>query len=192
MEINPKKKLRKNILTTRSSLSRQEVSTKSKIISNKIKQLIAYEKGQTIMIYLPIRNEVDVTVLIEDLWEKGKRVVIPVCDTKNINLIPTELRDLEEDLAPGTWGILEPKEDKMRPVELKDIDLVIVPGVGFDVSGNRLGYGGGYYDRFLLEIRANTPKVAVAFQLQIVATMMPDVFDIPMDMIITEEHIYQL
>lgn len=185
-----KKQIRKDILQARLSLDQEQVAAKSKIICDKIQQLSVFQEAKTIMAYLPFRNEVDVTPLFDDLWKQGKRVVIPVCERKNIVLIPSELRDIKEDLQFGTWGILEPKEDKMRPVQPQDIDLVIVPGVAFDPACHRLGYGGGYYDRFLPRLKEHTPKIAVAFDLQILAALAPDIYDIPMDAVLTEEKEY--
>jgi len=185
-----KKQIRGEILKARISLEQEQVNLKSKIICDKIQQFPGFQNSHTVMAYLPFRNEVDVTPLFDYLWAREKRVVIPVCEPKNIVLIPSELRDMKEDLKPGTWGILEPKEDKMRPIDPQDIDFVIIPGVAFDPVCNRLGYGGGYYDRFLLRLKENTPKVAVAFDLQIVSSLVPENYDIPMDTVITEENQY--
>ncbi|MEN3003884.1 5-formyltetrahydrofolate cyclo-ligase [Dehalobacterium formicoaceticum] len=185
-----KKKQRKELLKIRGSLDRNQVREKSKIICEKILQFPSFQKASTVMLYLPFRNEVDVMPLIEHLWQENKRVVIPVCEPKDIVIVPSELRDLEEDLAPGTWGILEPKADKMRPVAPEELDCVIVPGVAFDEACNRLGYGGGYYDRFLPRLKEQTPKIAVAFAMQIVPSLDPDPYDIPMDLVVTEDKVY--
>lgn len=142
------------------------------------------------MAYLPFRNETDPTLLFPLLWEQGKRVVIPVCDPTRVALIPSLLYHPEEDLQPGTWGILEPKPGCLRPVPPEEIDFVIIPGVAFDSAGNRLGYGGGYYDRFLPLLRPDTRKIATAFQLQVVEALVPDRFDRPVDLVVTEEKIY--
>lgn len=181
-----KKQMRKEIIKARISIDEQQVILKSKIICDKIKQIISFQNSDTVMAYLPFRNEVDVTFLFDYLWSRKKRVVIPVCEAESCALIPSELRNIEEDLKPGTWGILEPKAEKMRPVLPEEIDFIIIPGVAFDPLCNRLGYGGGYYDRFLLRIKENTPKVAVAFDLQIVDSLVPGKYDIPTDMVITE------
>lgn len=187
---NMKKLIRKEILAARQSLDSEKVATKSKIICEKIAALKSFREANTVMGYLPFRNETDPTLLFPLLWEQGKKVVIPVCDPTRVALIPSLLNNPEEDLQPGTWGILEPKPSCLRPVPLEKIDFVIIPGVAFDCAGNRLGYGGGYYDRFLPLLRSDTRKVAVAFQLQVVGTLVPDRFDRPVDMVVTEEKIY--
>jgi len=185
-----KKQIRKEILLIRQALDGETVQENSRKICRKLSDLGAFKHAHTVMAYIPFRNEVDVTHLFNLLWGEGKEVVIPVCDVKNIALIPSRLDSLEKDLRPGAWGILEPKPDCVRPVSVDRIDLVIVPGVAFDPKCNRLGYGGGYYDRFFSRLKEGTPKVAVSFEVQIVAKLVPEVWDVPMDMVITEAAIY--
>ncbi|MGI6712135.1 MAG: 5-formyltetrahydrofolate cyclo-ligase [Bacillota bacterium] len=185
-----KKEMRKVVLQARQAMTREIVQEKSIIICSKIAQIETFRKAKIIMAYLPFRNEVDVTLLFPSLWDQGKRIVIPLCDTKNKALIPSELKSMERDLQPGVWGILEPKPGCVRPVAPQEIDFVIVPGVSFDPSCNRLGYGGGYYDRFLPQLRNDAPKIAVAFEIQIVADTAPKEFDFPMDGVITESCVY--
>lgn len=185
-----KAELRKQVLQARNSLTKAEINKKSLVICDKLKEIEGFTQADTIMAYLPFRNEVDITSLFNALWSGSKRIVIPVCDPVSIKLIPSLLLDITHDLTPGTWGILEPKPEAMRPVDPTEIDFVIVPGVAFDPAGNRLGYGGGYYDRFLPRLKMGTPKVAVAFQLQILDALVPGEFDVPMDMVITEEQAY--
>lgn len=185
-----KKEMRKNILQLRQAMNENEVALKSEIICRHIVRLDLYKEAKTIMAYLPFRNEVDCSYLFSQIWKEGKRLVVPVCESKTISLIPSLLNRME-DTQPGTWGILEPKPECLYPLDAGEIDLVIVPGVAFDPQGNRLGYGGGYYDRFLPRLTSGTPKIAVAFQLQIINSLTPDKFDQPMDMVITEENLYQ-
>ncbi|ATW25565.1 5-formyltetrahydrofolate cyclo-ligase [Candidatus Formimonas warabiya] len=185
-----KKEIRRKILQARLALSNEEVEKKSKIVCEKILGLPDIAKARTVMAYLPFRKEVSMVSLFGAFWAEGKRVIIPVCDACRTALIPSELKSIEEDLQPGTWGILEPKPEKLRPVGPGGIDFVIVPGVAFDLSCNRLGYGVGYYDRFLPQLKENTPKIAVAFELQMVEALIPDQYDIPMDAVFTEEKEY--
>ena len=99
------------------------------------------------------------------------------------------IRDPDRDLFPGFKGIREPDPDSLRQLSADDLDLIIVPGVAFDSSGNRLGMGKGYYDRFLKHLRPSALKIALAFENQIVASIPWDDNDIKMDMIITEERV---
>ncbi len=83
------------------------------------------------MFYVSFRSEVETHAMIREALASGKTVVVPVTDMKNRSLALSRLEDFDTDLAPGTWGILEPKPDKIRPVSCRDIDLVIAPGAAF-------------------------------------------------------------
>jgi len=109
-----------------------------------------------------------------------------------IELFP--LRSMDE-LATGTWGILEPKlalrgrED--RKVDARQLDLIVVPGLAFDRTGGRLGYGKGYYDRLLAEVRPDATLVAFAFECQLFATVPMHPHDVAMHKVITEKTVYE-
>ncbi|NMA15264.1 MAG: 5-formyltetrahydrofolate cyclo-ligase, partial [Clostridia bacterium] len=133
-----KKRIRKEILQLRLAMDKNEVALKSEIICRRIEELSVFKEAQTIMAYLPFRNEVDCSYLLSQIWSQGKNAVVPVCEPQTTSLIPSLLKQME-DTAPGTWGILEPKPDCFHPLKAQDIDLVIVPGVAFDLQGNRLG-----------------------------------------------------
>jgi 5-formyltetrahydrofolate cyclo-ligase len=119
----------------------------------------------------------------------GKRVCIPKALPKSRELIPSLLLDWGEDLDPGAYEIPEPRSGALRPIEASEIDLLIVPGVAFDLKGNRLGYGGGYYDRFFPLLRPQTPLVALAFELQIVSWVPVEEWDQQVHCIVTEERV---
>lgn len=189
MNANVKKELRRAVLKERQAISRDDVEKKSAAICARISGLDTFCQAKTVMLYLPFRNEVDTKPLIEKLWAAGKRVLVPVCQPVDISLIPCQINQLA-DLQPGTWGILEPKPECLLPVPVDEIDLVLVPGVAFDPQGTRLGYGGGYYDRFLPRLKPGTPVVAVAFAMQMLPKLASDSFDQPMDMVVTESGVY--
>ncbi|MDS1029199.1 5-formyltetrahydrofolate cyclo-ligase [Bacillota bacterium LX-D] len=184
-----KKNLRQEVLTKRKELVPEVVAEKSSLIINKVIALEEYQKAKTIMLYLAFRNEVDTTLLIKHAMTEGKKVVIPVSDMQNIALIPTELRNYPGDLEEGAYGILEPKKEAFHFVDPQEIDLLIVPGVAFDGQGYRLGYGAGYYDRFIPQLRTDTTILALAFELQIVQRVFPESHDKQMQFIVTEERI---
>ena len=104
-------------------------------------------------------------------------------------MILSEILDVNEDLAPGPWNIPEPKLEKLRPLEPEEIDFVVVPGVAFDQQGNRLGYGGGYYDRFFTQLRAEVPLVAITFEVQVLAEIPVAPWDRQVDLLITEKRV---
>lgn len=187
-----KKQLRKEIIAERMSLTDEVIAKKSASVLAKVKSLPEFLTARLVMFYLDFRKEVATGELIKYCLENGKRVVIPITDTKNIRLIPSELKNFPGDLTSGTWGILEPKPDCVRAVDPAEIDFVIVPGVSFDLNGNRLGYGGGFYDRFLLQTRPGTKRAALAFELQIRDDVHPEEHDLLMDYIVTEDRLIQV
>jgi len=184
-----KKQLRKEIISLRMSQPEEIVKEKSARIAEKVKGIPEFQKAGLVMFYIEFRNEVITSDLIKYCLENGKRVVIPITDTKNTRLIPSEIKDYPGDLTSGTWGILEPKPECVRPVEPKEIDFVIVPGVSFDEKGNRLGYGGGFYDRFLRLLRPEVSFAALAFELQIRDNVYPEAHDYPMRYVVTEDRV---
>lgn len=184
-----KKQLRKEILARRNALAEDELVSKSEAIKQRLLALPLWREARLVMIYVSFGSEVKTEELLQEALKQGKRLAVPFCQKGKRELIASEVLYYPEDLNPGTWGILEPRPGTLRPVNPKDIDLCIVPGVAFDVQGNRLGYGAGYYDGFLPRLRPEAWKVAVAFDIQIVSTTYPTEYDFPVDLIITETRI---
>lgn len=178
--------IRQDALRSRMSLASDWVVDKSKAVMERIIASEAYLKSSHIMVYVDFRNEVRTGSLIAHALAHGKRVSVPITDIKEKRLTPSELLDYPGDLEPGAWGILEPKKSLVRPVDPGELDMVLVPGVAFDAGGNRLGYGGGFYDRFLPGTRPGTVYLAPAFEVQMVNNVLPGPLDIPVHMIVTE------
>lgn len=187
METNTKVYLRKKVLEERKKLSRQDVDKLSDDIISNLINLPDFKKSKVIMVYLSFRNEVDTFNLIEIMMKTGKTVVTSYTDKKENILIPSILRDLNESLEKNPYGYLEPKEETLDPIDPKDIDLIITPGLAFDTIGNRIGYGGGYYDKLLKQTEAI--KVAVGYDFQIFSRIQSDKHDIPVDYIVTPNKI---
>lgn len=142
------------------------------------------------MLYLEIRDEVETTSLARKTIGMGKRLVVPLC--KENRIIPCEIASLEDDLAAGYMGIREPKETCARPVQPEEIEAVLVPGLVFDQEGRRIGYGGGYYDRFLPLLPAGTPIIGLAFECQVLGKISTEEHDQRMSLLVTENGvIYQ-
>ena len=112
---------------------------------------------------------------------------MPVVDKEKHRLKLSVLKSWD-DLKPGSYGILEPKKDCLKWVSPMDINLIIVPGVGFDKKGNRLGHGEGYYDR-LLSKPFGTLSIGLAFEIQIIEDIPIDTHDQPVDILITEKRV---
>ncbi|KAF1085370.1 putative 5-formyltetrahydrofolate cyclo-ligase [Sporotomaculum syntrophicum] len=184
-----KLELRKQVIAQRNTLTKQNLQDLSTAIVTKFLDLPEYRQAATVMAYADFRNEVQTAQILENTLRQNKRLVLPVTDVSHKKLIPSQVLHYPQDLTPGTWGILEPSSQCMRPVDPREIDLVIVPGVAFDTMGNRLGYGGGFYDRFLPCTSENTTLVALAFELQVRSDVYPGEHDVPVHILVTEERV---
>lgn len=178
-----KSDIRKIHHAKRRAMTSNDVMLKSSTIQNKIFDSDWYKNLNTIMIYISFQNEVETHKIIQNALELGKRVIVPVCVGEN-DLIPVEINN-HTKMKANKYGILEPENVVKYEGE---IHLVIVPGVAFDRSFNRVGFGRGYYDRFLCKYPYSL-KVGVCFQNQLCEKIDADGNDIPMNIIITEEEI---
>ncbi len=182
--------MRKEISRLRDQLSLKERKQYSEMIQRRITELSIYQEARTILYFVSFRSEVDTIPLIQDGLALNKRVVLPISDPSRGCLTFSEMRDCERELSPGAYGILEPKKEFMRPVQAPEIDFVLMPGLVFDLYGYRIGYGGGYYDRFLGELASKPSLIAIAFDLQIYNEPLPyEEHDIPVDFIATEKRL---
>lgn len=164
----------------------------SRVIWDRFVSLPEYAKAKTVMLYVHIRNEVRTQVFLPEALAHGKQIVVPYCVGEELELFRLDHMD---ELEIGTWGILEPRlllratpEKRALPQEL---DLVMVPGVGFDPRGARMGHGKGYYDKLLTHVRPDTTLVGVAYQCQIFPEIPMAPHDIFMNKVITQQHIYE-
>lgn len=181
-----KKSLRETVLTLRAALPEEQRAIKSLKIQDIISNTHEFQEAQTVMLFLNFRDEVETTGLAQKVLELGKKLVLPRCAPKGV-LIPALIHDLNLDIEPGTWGIREPKRENLQQVNPLEVDCIFVPGAAFDEQGNRLGYGGGYYDRFFERLKDTTPKIALAFDCQVVSKIPVESFDKRVDLLITEE-----
>lgn len=187
-----KRELREKILARRDLLSQSSILKSSEVIIEKLTSISEYLNSTNIMTFVSYSSEVDTHNLIIRALAEGKKVYVPVTKRNPREMNPSRIKSFE-DLVPGYFNILTPKKEKVEIVEPEKLDLVIVPGVLFDKAGFRIGYGGGYYDRFLPQLRKDVKKIAIAFELQVQSDKLPvNSFDIPVDMIITEESIYRI
>ncbi|MDR7856559.1 5-formyltetrahydrofolate cyclo-ligase [Tissierella sp.] len=183
-----KKILRKEILQKRAKITKEDNDKYSNIIANTLYEMSPYKEANTIMCFISFANEINTTELIETSIKHGKTVVIPITIPETKELKVSQILDFSE-LEKGYYNILTPKEEFIRYVDPSTIDLVLVPGVVFAENGYRIGYGGGYYDRFLSKLDESVAKIAIGFDLQVVDEVPTESFDIPVDMIITEKRI---
>ncbi|HOK56029.1 MAG TPA: 5-formyltetrahydrofolate cyclo-ligase [bacterium] len=181
-----KAEIRKEIRKEREILEFKDWEEKSFKIQQKFLLSDFYKNSKVIFTYYHFDREVRTDLIIKKGIEDKKIICLPYINWKNKILIPSEIKSTEEIIE--IKGIPGPKF--LRPVEIENIDIVIVPGVVFDIYKNRIGMGGGFYDRFLKNIPSETKKISLAFEFQIFDEKLPvDENDIKIDIIITEKRI---
>jgi len=184
-----KASLRKKILAFRRAQSFRDIERKSDEIKRELFTFSVFCKAKIILFYLAIEDEVQTEKMIRESLKKGKKVAVPFIDWQRKEIFPSELKDYDKDLEIGVLKILQPRKDSYRPVPPENIDLVIVPGVAFDKKGTRLGFGAGFYDKFLNKLSDKTKLIALAFELQLIDNIPSQSHDIPVDYLITERRI---
>ncbi|HYQ98885.1 MAG TPA: 5-formyltetrahydrofolate cyclo-ligase [Casimicrobiaceae bacterium] len=177
--------LRRQVLAARDSLAAEVRAAKAAAIAARIAALPSYARARTVLLTLPFRNEWDTRPLLESALATGKTVAMPRVNAARRMLELHAIVDPARDVAAGPQGIPEPRPECAQIAPLA-IDWVLVPGVTFDRAGRRLGYGGGYYDRLLPLLPSPAPRIAGAFQLQIVERVPAGPHDIAVDAIVTE------
>ena len=184
-----KKRLRREALRRRRELSAGAVREKSSRIMGSIFSMNEWAEASLILFYVDSKdNEVETRGAIERAIREGRRVACPITNLATKTLVFSEIHGLDE-LVPGCFGLLEPREKQAKPVEVADASLVIVPGIAYDGQCNRLGYGGGFYDRVLAE--ASAPSVAPAYDYQIVDEVPMGEYDQLVDRIVTETRVIE-
>ena len=169
MDVKEKKKsIRQELLKKLRSQDKEQRRLKSEKIREKLYAHEKFKTADTVMFYIAEDIEVDTEQMIRDSLKSGKKIAVPITIVSQNKLIASLLIDFDKELSKGPYGILQPKSDFVRPVALKKIDLIIVPGVAFDSRGHRLGHGTGYYDRFLSKITENVLTIGLAFDFQLV------------------------
>ncbi|WP_235840743.1 5-formyltetrahydrofolate cyclo-ligase [Clostridium tertium] len=183
MNKEEKKVLRNKILEIRDSLNNNEKELMDNKIFNELINTDLYKRSINIFIYISFSNEINTRNIIEKAFKDKKNVFIPKVYKDEKSMKAIKLNSIDE-LKKNSMGILEPIDDS-NYIEKENIDLIVVPGVVFDKECNRIGYGGGYYDRYLKDIKSKENKIALAYDLQIVDKIESEVHDIKVDYIIT-------
>ncbi len=178
-----KKSLRAEYKAVRDSIDADIRKNQDAIIFQKVIELKEYKRANTIFVYVSFGSEVETKRIIERIISDGKYAVIPKCDTKSHTMHTFKIDSLSQ-LKKGAYGIEEPCEDCVEVLK-EHIDLVVVPGLCFDLKGNRLGYGGGYYDRFLADFKGFT--VGLSYNECIADIVPADEYDCRLDLIISAD-----
>jgi 5-formyltetrahydrofolate cyclo-ligase len=174
------------MLARRDRIPPTQLDYLSSKISQRLLQLRELENAKTISMYLNKGSEVRTKEILAWCIARGKRVIIPVTDRANRRLVFSELKAPERELQVGTFGILEPKPEFLRSVPLEEAQVVLVPGIAWDLQGYRIGYGGGYYDRTINSLRNYVFMIGLAYELQIINEIPTTRYDRPVHRIITE------
>lgn len=179
-----KKKIRKEKLATLKKISPEE---KKRVEERIYKHLFAtsyWKNAKTIALTVSQKIEIDTLPIVKEAEKEGKRIVMPRAKKqRNMDFVPFTK---ETPMESSSFGLLEPAPH-LAAIEKDRIDLVIVPGLAFSRDGYRIGFGGGYYDRFLEDYSGT--KIALVLEEQKIPLWKPESFDIPMDALITQDGI---
>ncbi|KEH97840.1 5-formyltetrahydrofolate cyclo-ligase [Clostridium massiliodielmoense] len=182
--MNQKDKIRRIIKEGRNTLTEESKKIKDDKIFNKIINSEYYKKSNVIFLYVSFQGEVDTHKLIKHSLNIGKVICVPKVISKKEGMEAIKINSFNE-LKNGKYDILEPK-DICNKIYINDIELILMPGVAFDENGGRIGYGGGFYDRFLNKIDSRIPKIALAYDFQVFENIPCEEHDIKVDGIITD------
>ena len=185
---------RKQQIREQAHANRNAQENKDQLSSEIVARCMAlpeYQNAKTVLFYIDVRSEVRTRNDLTKALDSGKKIVVPYCVDGELELFHLENND---ELSIGMYKILEPKEELRsvaeKKVDVKEIDLIIVPGVAFDRRGGRTGHGKGYYDKLLEHARPDTPLVALAFECQMFDEIPMQEHDVFMDKVITEKAAY--
>lgn len=179
-----KSHLRRSAIARRDELSPHEIRRLSEAASSHLFALTEVRSARVVMFFVSFGSEIDTVPMIERALSEGRTVAAPAADPATRTLAPREVRNVAADLAPGAHGIREP-QTHCRPVALGEIDAVIVPAVVWAEDGYRVGYGGGYYDRFLASV-PNAVRIGLGMEIQVVGEVPHTPRDLPANMLVTE------
>lgn len=170
-----KKELRKKYTKVRAEVEDKDL--KDKLIRKNLRKLDLYKKARSVFVFISYRSEVDTKGIIDDILADGKKLLVPL--VKGSEMIAVEVKGID-DLEPNKMGILEPKDGE----EVTEVDLTLTPGLAFDKAGYRLGYGGGYYDKFFSKV--DTIRMGIGYYDQFVESLVHEDYDKPLQYLVTD------
>jgi 5-formyltetrahydrofolate cyclo-ligase len=185
MHLNNKKEYRELVLKQRDALKVSKRIEWDKIILDKLLNSEFYKNSKVIFTFVSMKSEVNTHNLINHALKDGKVVGVPKIESKQKGIEVFRINSLK-DLKVGYFDVLEPVEGCSK-INNEDIDFIVMPGLAFDREGGRIGYGGGFYDRFQLSLDKKVDRIAVAYSMQIFDKVPMNELDVYIDGIITEE-----
>jgi 5-formyltetrahydrofolate cyclo-ligase len=185
-----KKTMRARMLAVRDALGRDLRKQHCAAITERLLTLPGFAAARIVASYVSFGSEFDTEAFNEAVLASGKRLILPRIDRPQRAMSFHAVTELRESLLPGVWGIREPDPLVCPRAELDDVDLMLVPGLAFTSRGERLGYGGGFYDAAIDLTRTRAIKIAAAFSAQIVEALVVEPHDRIVDMVVTENGHY--
>lgn len=183
-----KSRVRKELLKKRNEVSKEEQISNSRLVCDKLLKMEWYEESNLILVYAAIRNELSLDSFIEQAWKDGKKLYFPKVNGQDMEFYRA---DAWNELESGCFGVLEPHGDieRILPNQIVTKTPMFVPGVAFSTDGQRIGYGKGYYDRYLAAKHKNIciEPIGIAYAFQVTEPWKNDEFDYPMSYIVTEK-----
>jgi 5-formyltetrahydrofolate cyclo-ligase len=169
------------------ALDPQDRSTASAAITRHVLALPEYKQARTVMLFVSMTSEADTSAIASDAWQNGKRVLVPVAKMQDHSMHAVEIRSLAEAKRRTSVGVMEPEPG--TPADLGEINLVLVPGLGFGPTGERIGRGAGFYDRFLADPRMQAITCGLGFEVQVIEGIPMSPRDMTVDMLVTEAQV---
>jgi len=182
-----KKALRTKLLAQRETYTKEQIDEISLAIFDKVKRLKSFQNAKTVMMYVSFGKELNTIPFLLECISLGKRVATPICIPQDHTMILAETKNYPQGFVPTKMGIMEIAKDTAVAIDPKELDLIIVPGLAFTLSGDRIGYGGGYYDRLFEKIGDQTILLAPTFDDFIVPSLPTGRFDRKVDILISEK-----
>lgn len=188
MQEPSKSQLRNALRGLRQNLHPDLVRQDSARIRARLLELEQVQAARSVMLYLPTRGEVDTWPLLDHFWAHGTEVLLPRCRVGQPGVMDIFAVTSSRDFAPGCFGLIEPSPLLARPVPEPRPDVILVPALAFDRKGYRLGFGGGYYDRFLPTLSFAPLLIGLAYRFQVLDRLPVDPWDCPVHLVTTPDH----
>jgi len=182
-----KRRLRKHVKQLLAAMSPEEAAARSRKACALLLELPEYARAQSVMLYAPIAGEIDCLEIALDAWQRDTTVLLPRVSLEQRHMIAVRCRSLDDEMTIGSFGIREPARGEPWPIE--EIDFIVTPALAYDRQGNRLGRGGGFYDRFLAQPGRRGVACGLAFAQQVVDEVPADSRDQRVDMLVTDEDV---
>ncbi len=187
-----KNQLRQQYKQIRNRLTADQVISYSDSIARQLFATDFWQQSSTVMLYLSFQNEVITEAIYQRGWQEGKTMLLPICAPEGGRMEMSVITSFDQ-LEPNRYGIGELPEHLQQLIAPEQIDVCLIPGIAFDHAGTRLGFGAGYYDRYLPRVNPSAKRIALAYECQMHSETLPrDAYDLPMQYILTERKLYQI